>query len=115
MKKIISAFVVLLTTTALMAKDNAQQTAQQTLDLLVTENGFEPSRINVKPATKVTLKVTRKTDSTCATQIQVPSLKIKKDLPLNETVSIELGKLKKGEIRFGCGMNMMVGGQIHVQ
>jgi plastocyanin domain-containing protein len=85
----------------------------QEIQLQVTEKGFEPSSINVKPGTPVVLKVTRKTDSTCATAIQIPSKKIKKDLPLDKTVSIDLGKLEKGEIRFACGMNM-VSGQIIV-
>lgn len=95
-----------------MAKEPAKI---QTVDLAVTDNGFEPSSVNVKPNSSVTLKITRKTDSTCATQIQVPAKNIKKDLPLNETVVVDLGKLEKGEVRFGCGMDMMVGGQIHVK
>lgn len=81
----------------------------QIINLIVTEKGFVPSTINVKPGTNVELKITRKTDSTCATQIQVPSKNIKKDLPLNKTVSIEIGKVVKGEISFGCGMNMVTG------
>ena len=93
----------------------AKPTTTQTVDLAVTENGFEPASVNVKTNTRVTLKITRKTDSTCATQIQIPAKNIKTDLPLNKTVTVELGKLEKGEIRFGCGMDMMAGGQIHVQ
>ncbi len=84
------------------------------IEISVTEKGFEPSTINVSPGQSVTLNITRKTDSTCSTQIQIPSKKIKKELPLNQVVSIDLGKLKKGEIRFGCGMNMMEGGKIYV-
>lgn len=87
---------------------------KQVMNLKVTEKGFEPSSVDVKPNEDVVLQVTRTTDSTCATKIQIPSKKIKKDLPLNETVSINIGKLEKGEIRFGCGMNMMEGGKIHV-
>jgi plastocyanin domain-containing protein len=87
----------------------------QTVDLSITEKGFEPSTVNVRPGTNVILKVTRKTDSTCATQIQIPSKKIKTKLPLNKAVSIEVGRLEKGEIRFGCGMNMMEGGKIFVK
>lgn len=63
----------------------------------------------------VNLKVTRKTDSTCATAIQIPEKKIKEGLPLNTTVVLELGHLKKGDLKFGCGMNMMDGGKITVQ
>ncbi len=81
----------------------------QSVNLSVTENGFEPSSINVKPGTKVELKVTRKTDSTCAREIIIPSKNIKKELPLNKTISVQTGKLDKGEITFACGMNMVTG------
>ena len=81
----------------------------QVVDIQATEKGFEPSQIDVKPGTSVILKFTRKTDKTCATTVQIPAKKIKKKLPLNETISIVLGKLEKGEIRFACGMNMMEG------
>jgi plastocyanin domain-containing protein len=84
------------------------------VQLQVTEKGFEPDHVTIKPGTKVTLMVTRKTDSTCGTAISIPSKKIKKDLPLNQTVSIDLGVLAKGELNFSCGMNMLRG-QIIVQ
>lgn len=85
------------------------------IELSVTTKGFEPSSINVTPGTPVVLEVTRKTDETCSQQIQIPSKNIKVDLPLHKTVKIELGKLEKGEIRFGCAMNMMDGGKIYVK
>lgn len=81
----------------------------QVIELQVTEKGFEPKTINVKPGIPVTLNITRKTDLTCATAIQIPSKKIKRDLPLNQLVVIELGVLEKGEIRFACGMDMETG------
>lgn len=110
--------VVLMAASFSYAKDMGKMKMTEmakTVDLTVTEKGFEPSTVDVTPETNVVLKVTRKTDSTCAKQIQIPSMKIKKDLPLNKTVSIEIGKLEKGEIRFGCGMNMMEGGKIFVK
>lgn len=85
------------------------QTKDQVVDLQVTENGFEPSSVDVKPGVPVVLKVTRMTDSTCATKIKIQSKNIKKDLPLNKPVTIALGKLEKGEVRFGCGMDMITG------
>ena len=59
-------------------------------------------------------KDTAEQTSFFAKQIQVPSKKVKLDLPLNKSVQVDLGKLEKGEIRFGCGMNMMAGGRILV-
>lgn len=88
---------------------------EQVIKIEVTEKGFQPSSIDVKPNIPVILQITRTTDSTCATDVQIPIKKIKKDLPLNKMVTIEIGKLEKGEIKFGCGMNMMDSGMIHVK
>ena len=87
----------------------------QVIEIKVTEKGFEPDIINGELDKLITLKITRITDSTCSKLVQIPSLKIKKKLPLNKTVSIKIGKLDRGEVRFGCGMNMMVGGIIYVK
>ena len=104
-----SILLILCTFVSISTAHAAEPTTNQVVNLSVTEKGFEPNSIDVKPGDPVTLKVTRKTDSTCATQIKIPSRKIKKDLPLNKTVTIDLGKLEKGEIRFACGMNMVTG------
>lgn len=82
-------------------------TSSQNIKVQVTERGFEPSEIKVKAGSHVVLQVTRTTDSTCATQIQIKELKIKKDLPLKKEIKVDLGPLKKGDIRFACGMNMI--------
>lgn len=112
MKRIIVALSLFLVMRPLMAaQSNAKK---QIVELQITEKGFEPRTVDVSPGIPVTLKVTRRTDETCATAIKIPVKNIKKDLPLNKTVSIEIGKLEKGEIRFACGMDMVTG-VIHVQ
>lgn len=112
MKTILIGIFALSSSFSALGNDN-QPTEKISVE--VTEKGFAPSLINVKPGTDVTLQVTRKTDNTCSTEIQIPAKKIKKTLPLNETVTVALGNLNKGEIRFGCGMNMMEGGKILVR
>ncbi len=87
----------------------------QKIDIEVNQKGFEPKQINVKPGSDVTLNIVRKTEMTCATKIQIPSLQVSQDLPLNRPVTIALGKLKKGEIRFGCQEQMMESGVISVK
>ncbi len=109
MKLIITA--LLLAHTPVFADQEAQ-----TVSIEVTETGFKPNKIEVKPGTDLTLDITRKTDKTCSQEIQVPSMGVKKTaLPLNKLVTLHLGKMKKGEVRFGCGMEMMDGGKIFVQ
>lgn len=108
--------LVLLCMLFIGAVTHAEQIpTKKVIQMSVSEKGFEPNAITVKPGTSVTLEITRKTDSTCATEVQVPSKKIKKELPLNKMVSIDLGKLDKGEVNFGCGMNMMEAGVISVK
>lgn len=108
--QILALFLAAVPMTNALEKEQSQ-----TFEVNVTEKGFEPSELKAKAGVPVVLRITRKTDSTCSTQIQVPAKKIKMDLPLNKTVEVALGNLEKGEIRFGCGMNMMQGGQILVQ
>lgn len=110
MKKIF--LTLLLISSVLIVKAEVKS---EVVELTVTENGFEPKSVDVGAGKSVTLKITRKTDSTCAREIQIPAKKILKDLPLNQSVVIELGQLKKGEIRFGCGMNMMEAGRLLVK
>lgn len=81
----------------------------------VTDEGFEPKIIEAKAGTDLILNITRVTDSTCATDIQIPAKKIKKPLPLNKTVQISLGKFKTGDYPFGCSMGMMIGGTIKIR
>lgn len=85
-----------------------------TININVTDKGFEPSNIKVSTKENVILAITRKTDETCATEISIPSRKIRKLLPLNKLVTIDLGKLKKGDLNFSCGMDM-TSGVINVQ
>lgn len=106
---------VLILSAFLFFQFQAYSAEKQIVNLEVTTQGFTPKSIDVKPGTPVVLKITRKTDATCSTSIQIPDRKIKMELPLNKTVEIDLGTLKKGEIRFGCGMDMMDGGQILVK
>lgn len=39
----------------------------------------------------------------------VPSLNIKRALPLNEPVAIEFTPANTGDVAFACGMNMLKG------
>lgn len=81
----------------------------RTVEMTVTEDGFEPSKIKAKKGEKLRLVVTRKTDKTCATEIVIPPHGIKKDLPLDKAVTVELTPKASGEIRYACGMGHITG------
>ncbi len=105
-KLILSGLIVFSALSSYAATDKG---SAQTVDLAVTEKGFEPDSIKVKPGTHVILKITRKTDSTCATEIKFKEKKITKTLPLNKEVLVDVGTVQKGNITFACGMNMITG------
>lgn len=87
----------------------------QVIKINVTVAGYEPDKIEVKSGVPVKLEVTRITDSTCATEIRIPQLKVDRPLALNKTEVIELGSLKKGTYKFGCAMDMMIFGHMIAQ
>jgi plastocyanin domain-containing protein len=87
----------------------ASAPAARTIDLAVTEKGFEPSKIEVKKGESLHLVVTRKTDATCAKELVIQDQGIRKELPLNKPVSIDFTPQKTGEVRYACGMGMIEG------
>lgn len=90
-------------------------TAQsQIIEMSVTSKGFEPAQVTVQAGKPVTLSITRKTDRTCATEIVLKDYGIKKDLPLNQPVSVIFTPTKTGSFRYSCAMNM-VSGVLEVQ
>ena len=85
--------------------------------IVVTEKGFEPDGIKVKKGVPYTFTFTRKTDSTCATDVilQLGGGKtIEKKLPLNQAVVVEASFADAGDLRYACAMDM-IKGVIHVE
>lgn len=80
----------------------------QTAKVIVNDQGFEPSHLAVRKGVRARVSFIRTSDKTCATEIQFPSLNVKKTLPLNEEVVVEFVP-SASEIAFACGMNMFKG------
>lgn len=75
----------------------------------VNADGYSPSSVQVEAGRPITLAFTRTTDEGCGQELAIPSLEIRRPLPLNETVEIELAPQQAGTIQFTCGMNMYEG------
>ena len=88
---------------------------QGKLELSVTDDGFVPDRIRVKANEPLTLRIERKTDETCATEILIDGTDINVKLPLNEPVEVAWTPTKTGAVKFGCAMDKMVGGVLLVE
>lgn len=75
----------------------------------VTDAAFEPSRVTLEAGVPARITFTRQSDKTCATEVVLASLNIRRELPLNQPVTIEFTPDKAGEVSFVCGMNMLRG------
>jgi plastocyanin len=80
----------------------------QTATVAVTEQGFEPASIQLRPGIPARVTFERKTDATCGTEVIMPDYKIKQTLPLNKPVVVEFTP-RQGEFKFACGMDMLRG------
>jgi plastocyanin domain-containing protein len=81
----------------------------QTVAVKVTPDGFVPAELAVAQGKPIRLVMTRETDQTCARQVVFASLNLKKDLPLNEPVTIDLPAQPAGRLAYACGMDMVHG------
>src|SRR5262249_20429910 len=87
----------------------------QAAKIVITPKGFEPLSITLKKDVPATITFIRETSDTCATSVQIPEYKIKRDLPLNQPVTVEIKPTKTGEFTFMCGMNMLKGSVVVVE
>ena len=69
----------------------------------MTEKGYEPARLTLRAGEAARITFVRTADKTCVTEVVFPSLNIRRSLPLNGPVVIELKPKKSGEISFVCG------------
>lgn len=76
---------------------------------IVVEGGYQPEVISVKKGKTTKLNFLRKDPSSCLEEVVLGDFKIRKHLPLNQKVTIEITPKEIGEFVFSCGMNMFHG------
>lgn len=90
-----------------MKKSNTVQ-AEGVVDILV-DGGYKPDRISIPFGRTTKLIFLRKDSSNCLEEVVLADFKIKKFLPLNEKISVEITPDKKGTFDFSCAMGMFHG------
>ena len=71
--------------------------------------GYHPTEARAPAGQPVRLVFTRTTDEGCGQQLMFPDLDIRRDLPLNEPVAVDITMPSTGSVRFACGMDMYRG------
>ena len=111
------ALILVTLTLAACKKEDAVvvKPASPRIAMEVTGDGFVPANVTLKAGQPVTFVITRKTDETCATDLLIEGTDIKIALPLNKPVEVAWTPTKAGKVKFGCAMDMMVGGVLLVE
>jgi plastocyanin domain-containing protein len=80
--------------------------------VVVGEHGFAPTSLVVpkgEAGSTVPITFVRKTDETCAKEVVFPEMGVKKDLPLETPVTVDVPADSPRTLTFQCGMAMYKG------
>ncbi len=73
---------------------------------IIVSGSYQPEVISVPKGKTTKLNFTRKDPSGCLEEVVLGDFKVRKTLPLNQTVTISITPQKEGEFGYSCGMNM---------
>lgn len=76
---------------------------------IIVDGGYTPSTISIQKNKSTAITFLRKDASSCLDEVVLSDFKIRKYLPLNKKVVIQLVPKHTGEFPFTCGMNMFHG------
>ena len=76
---------------------------------ITVEGGYSPNTIQIPKGKTTKFSFTRKDPSSCLEEVVLGDFRIRKFLPLNQKVTVEVTPQKAGEYGFACGMNMFHG------
>lgn len=93
---------------AVDVKESVDSAGSLQVDILV-DGGYSPSMISIPRGKTTKINFLRKDPNSCLEEVVLSEFKIRKSLPLNRTVTIEITPEKEGEYPFACGMNMFHG------
>lgn len=92
----------------LLKKEKEVMVTDDTVDITV-DGGYQPDFISIPKGKTTTVNFFRKDPSSCLEEVVLSDFKVRRYLPLNNKVSIELIPQKTGDFVFTCGMNMFHG------
>jgi len=91
-----------------LMKDERELEVADSVDILV-EGGYSPQNIVIHKGKTTKVNFLRKDSSSCLEEVVLGDFHIRKYLPLNKKVTVELKPKEPGEFTYACGMNMYHG------
>ena len=107
---IVSIFGIGLTYWFFLGKKdkNVSVSNSDSIDIIV-DGGYSPEVISISKGKTTKLNFTRTDPTACLEEVVLGDFKIRKHLPLNQKVVIEITPEKSGEFVYTCGMGMYHG------
>lgn len=90
-------------------RGKARAAKVQTVAVALTEKGYEPANFKLRRGVPARVTFVRRVSAGCGQEIKLPDYGIRRELPLNEPVTVEFTPTKSGEFTFSCGMGMVRG------
>ena len=106
MRKLLVLFALL---SALFVAAGCGSSGPKEITITVTDAGFEPKEVTIPKGQTPVVVITRKTNSTCATEAVFVETGRKYDLPLDTPVRIDLSGVSPGTLHYACAMDMIKG------
>ena len=97
---------------AAAGRPGGNRRAVQSVTVTVTDDGYQPSAVRLRKGIPARITFIRRTEMTCGTPVVFPALGIRRELPLDEPVTIRFTPRRAGRLRFACGMDMWHGALI---
>ena len=91
------------------AKTKARKPKAQSVQVVLTENGYQPQSFKLKKGVPARVTFVRRTEAGCGQEIALPAYGIRRALPFNQPVTVRFTPAKTGSFSFTCGMGMMRG------
>ena len=82
---------------------------RRSITVQVGAAGYAPSEVAAAAGEEVRLVFRRTSEEGCGQQLVFPSLGIRRDLPLDEPVTVDITMPSTGIVAFTCGMGMYRG------
>ncbi|OGE64248.1 hypothetical protein A3I48_01780 [Candidatus Daviesbacteria bacterium RIFCSPLOWO2_02_FULL_36_7] len=99
---------ILFTYWFFLMKKEKEVMVKNEVDITVS-GGYSPEVISITVGKTTKINFLRTDPTECLHDVVLSDFKIRKELPLNQKVSIEVTPQKTGEYPFSCGMGMYHG------
>lgn len=76
---------------------------------IIVEGGYSPEVISIPKGKTTKINFIRKDPNSCLEEVVLADFKIRKYLPLNQKITVEITPQQSGEFKYACGMNMFHG------